>query len=79
MCGAHACRAEAARNELAHSQKGLRREAGQQMRELESGRGEALRLLQEVQAAGQQREQALLVRVVPSWPNAHTIIIACLQ
>ena len=59
--GTAAARAEAARCELEGKEKGLRREAGQQMRELESGRGEALRQLQEVQAAAQLQEQALLV------------------
>ena len=54
-------RAEAARHELEGKEKGLRKEAGQQMRELESGRGEALKQLQEAQAAAQSREHALQV------------------
>ncbi|KAK9792707.1 hypothetical protein WJX73_008450 [Symbiochloris irregularis] len=53
-------RAEAARNEVLGKEKGIRREAGQQLRELEVGRGEALRLLQEAQSTARQREQELL-------------------
>lgn len=55
------CRVQAARSELEGKEQGLRREAGRQMRELETGRGEALRQLQDAQAAASQREQDWLV------------------
>ncbi|KAK9803632.1 hypothetical protein WJX72_007017 [[Myrmecia] bisecta] len=52
-------RAEQARQELEGNVKGLKKETGQQLRELQMNRGEAMRALQDAREAAERREQLL--------------------